>query len=367
MARAHKVKSGETLWAISKLHYGQGHLWPSIYAFNNTPDVARQRGARLVNPHLIHPGEIIFLPPSRPDKIGKALSAPPPITSSPQASTSKPVAPGALPSKSLRPVPPPNPTETILAPDFPFRFIFPEQTLYSVEGPGWRATAKLVGSVFLQRDQKVPLVSYSNKGAEFSAKTQANFALSQLTSEAKISFDRTSGVIKFGNSMTTRASADVPGTKVTFTATPDGRIVGKGSIVMPTLKGRISGFAFVSADLRVDLEITIDDQNRATPQSAFAKQAAPAVAPQPLGAAKAQTGSAAPPPSPPSSGGMLGISTGTWLMVGSVVVVGVMIAQDIVTLGGGISDNAAAIGLAAVMWKAGMTAKTERQRLEPGA
>ena len=64
---------------------------------------------------------------------------------------------------------------------------------------------------------------------------------------------------------------------------------------------------------------------------------------------------------------MLGISTGTWLMVGSVVVVGVMIAQDIVTLGGGISDNAAAIGLAAVMWKAGMTATTERQRLEPGA
>lgn len=368
MAKVHKVKSGETLWGISKHHYGQGHLWPSIYAYNNTPEIVRQRGRHLVNPHLIHPGDVIFLPTTRPDKIGKPISAPPPAANAPSASASKPTvqAKEGLPSKSYRPVPP-NPADTIVALDFPFRFIFPEATLYSVEGPGWRATAKLVGSVFLQRDRKVPLVTYSNKGAEASAKMQANFALSQLTSEAKISFDRASGTVKFENSMTTRANADSPGTKVTFTVAPNGSLVGKGSIVFPTLKGRVAGFAYVSGDLRVDLEITVDDQNRAVPQSALAKQPVVAGIPQPTGSAKAQTGSAAPPPSPPSSGGFLGIGTGTWLMAGAVVVVGVMVAQDVITLGGGIPDNAVAIGLAAAMWKAGINAKTERQRLEPGA
>ncbi|MDR3435253.1 MAG: LysM domain-containing protein [Telmatospirillum sp.] len=355
----HRVKSGDTLWGISKHYFGQGHLWPSIYAYNNATEIVRQRGGRLVNPNLIHPGEIIFLPPLRPHMHPYALSAPAPqaaVAAKPSIAIGRPT---ASPPKV-------NPAETIAVPDFPFRFSFPDQELYSVEGPGWRATAKLVGSVLLQRNRKVALVTYSDKGAETSAKVQANIALSQLTSEAKISFDAASGTIKFENSMTTRAGANGPGTKVTWSVGPDGKPVGKASILFPTLKGRMGDYAYVSGDLRVDLEITFNDQQRTKEQTAPATQFAPAGVPQSSGLTKnAQPGVAGnASQSPPSSGALPAIPTGAWGMIGMAVMVGVVVVFSVGT--GGVADAVAAFGLAAVGGTAGMGAMMEKQRLEPG-
>ena len=368
MAATHKVKSGETLWAISKQHFGQGHLWPSIYIYNNLPDAVRQRGHRLINPNLIHPGDVIFLPPTGHSAPKPRISAPPAATSSARSMNGATV--NRVPSLPLVPKARTgdNPASQVLVPDFPVRYVFPDQVLYTATIPGWKVSAKLVGSIMLQRTRKVSMVTFSNKGAEVSAKTDANFALSRLTSESKVSFDPSSNVVKFECSMTTRAGVDLPGTKVTFSVGPGGNAVGRASIVMPTLKGFIGDYAFASGDLRVDFEIESNDINR-TPAAPSAQAVTrPVIAGSPSQTSKSQSpGSGGVPPSPPSSGGNHALPGGTWLMIGAAVVVGVMIVQDLATAGVGIADNAAALGLAATMWRAGMNARTERQRLEPGA
>ena len=373
MAATHKVKSGETLWSISKQHLGAGHLWPAIYIHNNSPEVVRKRGKRLVNPNLIHPGDVIYLPPRKHGTPRLRISAPPP----PAPSTTKPEDPKPATSNRVEKVPlatrsaghaaNDNPAARVFVPDIPIKYYFPDQVIYSAEITGWKITAKLVGSVMLQRTRKVPMVVYSNKGAELATKTEARYALSRLTAESKVTFDPSTGVAKFECSMTSRASVDAPGAKVTFIVTPNGTRIGRASIAMPTLKGFVGLFAFVSGDLRADLEIESTDVNRNLPPNAAVKIAsapsATAVASQPT---RLHPGAGGPPPMPPSDGGQ-GIPAGTWLMVGAAFLVGVMIVQDLATAGVGIADNAAAIGMAAAMWRAGRAANTERQRVRPGA
>lgn len=363
MPTTHKVKSGETLWSMSKQHLGAGHLWPSIYIHNNSPQVVRQRGKRLVDPNLIHPGDIIYLPPTGHGVPRLRISALPPGPAAASARAASTIAPSnrrdlATPSSQS------NPAGRIMVPETAVKYVFPDQVLYTSEVPGWKITAKLAGSVTLQRTLKVPMVVYSNKGFEASVKQQANLALSQLTSDAKMSFDPAKGTVKFENSLTTRANADAPSTKVAFSMTPDGRLVGKASIGMPTLRGFVSQYTFVANDVSVEMEVEQQQINRRDFSAAPAVQTVPMTAP----AAKLQGSTPrGTPPTRPSSGGAGGVPVGEIAMAGAVVLVGVMILQDFATAGVGIADNGALLGLAATMWSAGAAARTERQRLRPAA
>ncbi|HLZ72573.1 MAG TPA: LysM peptidoglycan-binding domain-containing protein [Dehalococcoidia bacterium] len=47
------VRPGDCLWAIAQRYYGDGSLWPLLYAAN---------ADKVYNPNLIYPGEVLRLP-----------------------------------------------------------------------------------------------------------------------------------------------------------------------------------------------------------------------------------------------------------------------------------------------------------------
>lgn len=51
---SYTVKSGDSLWAIAKKHYGDGSRWPDIYNAN--------KGVIGGNPNLIYPGQNLSIP-----------------------------------------------------------------------------------------------------------------------------------------------------------------------------------------------------------------------------------------------------------------------------------------------------------------
>lgn len=47
------VRPGDCLWAIAQRTYGDGSLWPMLYAAN---------ADQILNPNLIFPGQVLRLP-----------------------------------------------------------------------------------------------------------------------------------------------------------------------------------------------------------------------------------------------------------------------------------------------------------------
>lgn len=63
----------------------------------------------------------------------------------------------------------------------------------------------------------------------------------------------------------------------------------------------------------------------------------------------------------------MGLSNGTWLMVGAGGIVVGTLLLDAATLGGNVVDNPAAIAAACAMFTAGAAANAQRERLRPAS
>jgi hypothetical protein len=87
--RIHVVIRGDTLWDISNAYLGTPWVWPSIWQDNDS----------IANPHLIFPGDQIWITPWEMRKVSPeeaaALLAGTPAATDPDASPSEPVAPPA--------------------------------------------------------------------------------------------------------------------------------------------------------------------------------------------------------------------------------------------------------------------------------
>jgi peptidoglycan hydrolase-like protein with peptidoglycan-binding domain len=70
-AKHYTIKKGDTLWEIAAAQYGDGSLWPKIWAANK---------AQIPNPSLIHPGTAIVIPPQEHNgpQAQRETHAPPP-------------------------------------------------------------------------------------------------------------------------------------------------------------------------------------------------------------------------------------------------------------------------------------------------
>ncbi|HTH98433.1 MAG TPA: LysM peptidoglycan-binding domain-containing protein [Stellaceae bacterium] len=332
---AHKVKAGDTLWSIAKRHYGAGHVWPSIYIYNNSPAVKRQRGNRgIVNPNLIHPGEVVYLPPigshlvndpairrqvteqmssAKPGSthpgsghvpaatgtshLGKPSPAPvmpsfprPMGPTSPNIGNAPSTAPGRV-ANSNGPaghtIPHPvasqphttphvdNPAEHLMVKGFAYAYRLDDLPLVTQHYPGFTVTIKMQGVIAIQADDKTALVTYSQKDVQLQARKEADSVYGQLLSDQKVTWDRAKNAVNFECVLTTRANAHAVSTAISA-AVSNGKPVIRSIITFPKMSGMLAKHTWGTAEFKVVLEISPDPETRGP---APAPVTAPAPAP----------------------------------------------------------------------------------------
>src|SRR5262249_29034626 len=75
-----------------------------------------------------------------------------------------------------------NPAADMIVNNFAFAYQLDKIPAMEVKGVGFTASIRPRGTVFLQSSSKVPLLAYSNRGAEMQARQQTTTALGQLIS-----------------------------------------------------------------------------------------------------------------------------------------------------------------------------------------
>jgi hypothetical protein len=94
----YKVQKGDTLWAISEKYLGTPWIWPSVWKENEP---------KLVNPHLIYPGDLIWisagsmrkLTPEEAARLAAAGQVTPEAPAAPEVPASPEAAKGAQPAQ----------------------------------------------------------------------------------------------------------------------------------------------------------------------------------------------------------------------------------------------------------------------------
>ena len=256
-AKAYTVKAGDTLWAISQRTFGAGHLWPSIYIFNNTRTIRRLRAGRgIVNPDLIQPGELIYLPrmPSRPrpsilTEPNRRAKATHPGLHGPQALAAK----GATQSA---PVSASNPAEHLQVRDWAFTYDLKGLPEVTYQGAGFQAVYKLEGTLTLQSAKEKPLVSFSKEGAEAEAEQECHSAFLDFTKSAKIDFNVRERKVSFENTFTVNGHAGAPDVEW-GSALDDGAVI-KCALKYKPFQGWLGPRAFGVAEFKVVLELRPD-------------------------------------------------------------------------------------------------------------
>ena len=285
MHKSYRVKSGDTLSGIAERELGNATFWPRIYVYNNQDQVVASTGHRMINPNLIRVGQLIMLPPPEPLhhhhsktalRNGHALRAQ--LTRPAIVSPTGPAqAAGHAPTASARnhataPKTPDqhdagsasNPAAQTQVNSFPLKYNFdviPEQKLFA---PNCQVTLKLQGSVVIWADKQLPLLTFTERGAEIAAKRETNSAFFSLVSQNKVTWDSSKNKVTFENLMTLQARGMPP------------NIVSSGFVVdssnpipayriklsYPKLEGKIGQHVFISENFTVTLDIRPRPEDR---------------------------------------------------------------------------------------------------------
>ena len=271
-ATEYLVKQGDTLWKIARETMGAGHLWPSIYIFNNTEEAQSHRGDRLVNPNLIHPGETLSIP-VLPPALGQLLLAHPdtsalatdPRNGGPQALAAK----GAT-ARTVRPHFGVNPAERLDVRDYGFAYNIAGLIIGPIRRPGYTATFRMKGTLTLQSSREKPLVTFSKEGAEIEAERQNHAALADFVSSAKVDYDPGTGRVSFENSFTVSGHAGAPEIILGTRFDPDPAPT--FTLKYKPFSGWIGNRVFAVAEFEVIIEIHFDIPERrstSVPLTAF--------------------------------------------------------------------------------------------------
>ena len=216
----------------------------------------------------------------------------------------------------------------------PLKYKLSDLPKITVASPTHISTVKMSGSVTLQSEKPIDFVSVSQKGFEVRAKAEADHAFGKLVTGTKVGYNPATNEISFENGITSHSNVKyAPKTSASVgISTTTGMPVAKASIKAETIKGKITHFVYLAADMSVDIEVT------PRPPSAKPK-------PVPVPSAKP-----VPVPGPSNWDYLIGGA----LIAGAGVIIIATIVEDIVTLGVGVADDVPSFAAAAAMFAGGV-------------
>lgn len=308
----HIVKAGDTLWDLSQQYLQDPKRWPEIWHYNNDafvrlPAANKMRpSVAIKNPHLIFIGQKLLVP----TKIIKNNNQ-----HSTNASNSNSKA-----AKSIRSI--------------PVKYSVNSREYKQILPMGLTATVKVSADVTLQSENAYTFAELSNNELNIKAsiKRKNQEALDKLLSGFTLGLNTKTNQISFESQITVNSGESYEhtwNTKVTLNPIT-GQPIYTVSIKFPEIKGKLGRQLYLASQYQVDIEITNETSIQGQ-GAAVVPVSSPVVI-----AAKHQSNDWA-------------YAIGAALIVGAVVIVVATIAEDIITLGVGIADDAASFALAAGM------------------
>jgi LysM repeat protein len=306
----HIVKAGDTLWDLSQQYLQDPKRWPEIWDYNNDafvrlPAANKMRpSVAIKNPHLIFVGQKLLVP-TKMMKNNNQLST--------KSSNSKSQA-----ATSIRSI--------------PVKYSVNSREYKQILPMGMTATVKISAEVTLQSDNAYTFAELSNNELNIKAsiKRKNQDTLEKLLSGFTLGLNTKTKQISFESQITVNSGESYEhtwSTKVTLNPIT-GQPIYTVSIKFPEIKGKLERQLYLASQYQVDIEIT----NEGSVQGQ-----GPTAVPSPVAiAAKYQSNDWA-------------YAIGTVLIVGAVVIIVATIAEDIITLGVGIADDAVSFALAAGM------------------
>jgi len=233
LGKRYKIKSGDTLWSISREHLGSGNQWPRIYAFNNSAEAIKAGAKRISNPDIIHSGKILYIPILKDsDKI-----------------TSK-AEPKAQPSSLA---------DLVKTMKIPFGVAQKIELVRPIELDYGTFVVRinLEGTLAIRLGRAVPLTYVSDKTIEASAQREINSTYNKLLSENSASYNPITKEIRFSNKMISEAkNISAPKTAIGVELSSASRIpVIKAEIIYPELRGKIGADEYFALEFKITIEI----------------------------------------------------------------------------------------------------------------
>ncbi len=252
------VKAGDSLTSIAQSQLGNAILWPRIFVHNTRPEIAAKTHHRLTSPDTLRVGEVLMIPePDRINPHGRAGTHPAQITRPKPAATTAPAASPAAPPPPAPIAPSPTASGETKVNSFPFKYTLDKIPPIKLESAVAEIEVRFEGSVTIWADEQIPVITYTNKGAELAAKQETDNALAKLLSDTQISWDRKTNKVEFENMLTVHAKGLPPGlSSVGMAIASDNPVpVLRAKFKTPELKGRYMKFLYISPEFDVIVDI----------------------------------------------------------------------------------------------------------------
>lgn len=256
MFETYRVKSGNCLWNISKHRFGYGHLWPSIYSFNNWAAARRIQNAKsIVDPNLIYPKQLVLIP-DLDMQLLRPLVRSPRLTSVVDAADQaargltnridpRLIAPSTIARDQRR-----NPAAYLhFKPFWAFEYDLDNLKTIEFHVGALQAEVKWSGNILMQPVHDEALVTLSNHGAVVSQEFKADTVLGELSTGIEMTYQPTTKKLTFACNLTRAGHGVVP--LIAFEGDDEGP---KFLLKWQPFSGDFQGYSFIAT---CQAEVTI--------------------------------------------------------------------------------------------------------------
>jgi hypothetical protein len=310
------VKRGDTLWDLAGRYLNDSTRWPEIWHFNNqqysSPDIRTKLkpSHHIDNPDLIFVGQKILIPTGDSRR---------------QTIKPNPGEKGNTPAK--------NKARLI-----PYKYKLERNLFESYLPGGFKATLTIKGAITIQSEKIVDWVEFNREEFDIKVAREYQTPLNKLVSEYQLGVNEKTKQIDFSCGVT--INSKVPYATKFQSKVSLNPLTGMPkyttTITYPEIKGKLNEYFYTATGYSVSIEIEKQENiARRVPASIPVRQPV---------AVKA---------SPRDQSPDWVYAAGILLMVGAAVIVVATVAEDIITVGGGLADDPASFALAATMTSRG--------------